>query len=803
MARRSDSLVELASMELLEETLNQPSDAREAYIASRTDCPPEVRERALELLLTDRDAVAGLQTGGAGASLYGNADVSPEIPGYRMIRKLGHGGMGAVWLAEREKGDFDHQVAIKVIRPGVLSESLIERFRRERQILAQLNHPHIARLYDGGQTEENQPYIVMEHVGGESLRHWLEHDAAPSLSERLALFRQVADAVGFAHQNLVIHRDLTPGNILVDGNTQAKLIDFGIARPPRPEREPAPVSRLTGLSLTPGFAAPERARGESSNTLLDIFSLGRILDTMVGFAKVPELASIAARAAAEDPAERYPAVGDMVEDIDRFRDGRAIDSFSTSRRYRLGKFIRREKVLVGSLTAAFLAITLGLAATSWSYWNAEQAREKAEQRFGEVRDLANFMLYDLYDRLEPVVGNTRALSLIADRSSGYLDTLAREQNADPVLALETANGFKRLSDVLGNPETANLGRREDAGAALNRAVTMLEKLYRANPDDLAITRSLAKARLSQSIFIYIAQDDSKGAIAPAQRSERLFAQVAAARTATPEDRALLLEARLQALKPLVWIEQGDRAVAGMEALVTDAAALAAIHPDNREVRKTEARIVTQLASAMSWTYDLTDEIAEYRRSLPVADRGVAMYRRLAATYPDDRNVQFGRLTAIFVRALIHLDLEDWARADADFAELEGLGDAMLARDPDNSDIARRLQTYRSQHAPILIQLGRDEEGIAMARRVLAERSAVLAREPDNPGNRREHASAQAFLGETLMLARRENEGCRAYFAALQRWRAIAQGAAIDPLVQANDIDPIQKAVRDCQARRLL
>lgn len=799
MPRSADSATELAALDLLEGSMRLPKERREAYITSRDDLLPAVRERALELLLSDRDAIAALQTGAAGAGLYGSDEVAPDIPGYRVTRSLGRGGMGSVWLAARDEGDFDHQVAIKVVRPGALSESLVERFRRERQILAQLNHPHIARLYDGGQTEEGQPYIVMEHVPGQTLRAWLAQDPPPDLPRKLALFRQIATAVGFAHQNLIVHRDLTPGNVLVDEADQAKLIDFGIARPHREGGERSQSSRITGLSLTPGYAAPERAHGDASNTLSDIYSLGRIFQTMLGDDPPPELAAIAARAAAHEPGDRYPAVSDLIDDLDRYRERRTVAAYSTSRRYRVRKFVRRQRALVAATAALVLTLALGLAGTSWSYFRAEDARARAEQRFGEVRELANFMLYDLYDTLEPVTGNTKALTLIAGRASGYLDTLARERDADPALALETANGFKRLSDVLGNPEGANLGQREAAGVALKRSVAMLEKLHREQPANVEVTRSLARALYSRSVYVFIADDDSQGAIAPAQRSAKLFAQVAASPDATPEDRAMVLEARLQAAKPLVWLDQGEQAVAAMRGLSEEVATLARDNPRNLEIRKTQARITVQLASAMSWTYDLDDQLEEYRTSLPVASRGVVMYRRLAASYPADRTIQFGRMSAIFTRALIHYDLEDWARADRDFTELEQLGDAMLARDPDDSDLARRLQTYRSQHAPILIELGRKAEGIAMARRVLAERAALLAREPGNPGYRRDHASAQAFVGETLMLAGDKRGGCRAYSDAAQSWREIAKRTKIDPLNQANDIDPIEKVVRECRS----
>lgn len=793
-------MIELQALELFEVALNEVSSAREAFIDNHPDAPREVRARALELLQSDRHALAALQTGGAGAGLYGNREVPPDIPGYRIVRQLGRGGMGAVWLGQRDGGDFEHAVAIKVIRPGILSDSLNSRFRHERQILAQLKHRHIARLYDGGETEDGQPYIVMEYVAGETLRQWLERDPAPSLEERLRVFRQAAAAVAFAHQNLVIHRDLTPGNILVDEDGSAKLIDFGIARPPRSDDETPPQTRITGLSLTPGYAAPERARGEGSSTLLDVFSLGRILALMIQDQDQPELAAIAARAAAGAPEDRYPGVGEMLDDVDRFSSGQPVAGYSDSRRYRFGKFLRRQRVLVAGGTALVLALVGGLGATSWSYVRAEAAREQAERRFGEVRALASFMLYDLYDQLQPVTGNTRSLTLIADRASSYLDALAQERSGDRALALETANGFKRLSDVLGNPEGPNLGQRDVSRAALDKAIAMLEALHRGDPKDAAVARSLARALYSRSVFTYIADDSNEGALRPAQRSVALFAKLAASPRGTVEDRAFALEARLQALKPLVWLDQGEVAVAGMQRLAVESAALVAAAPGSRDPRKTEARINTQLASAMSWTYDVATQRAAYLRSLPVAVRGIALQRQLVADFPGDRMIEMGLLTAIFTQALIHYDLEDWRAADRDFAELERLSAAMLRSDPDDSDLIRRRQTYFSQHAPILVELGRGAEGVAMARRVLAERTAQLAAQPENAGYRREHASAQGLVAETLTLAGQRAEGCRAYRAARESWRELARRSPIDPLVRNNDLAPIDAALRECEDR---
>ena len=705
--------------------------------------------------------------------------------------------MGSVWLAERADRDFDHEVAIKVIKPGVLSDSLVERFRRERQILAQLNHPNIARLYDGGQTDEHQPYIVMEYVAGTTLRQWLT--GGPSLAERLALFRQIALAVEFAHQNLVVHRDLTPNNVLVDGMGQAKLIDFGIARPHIVGDEAAAGSTFSGLSLTPGFAAPERSHSAGSNTLSDIYSLGKILELMVANDHQPELAAIAYRAAAQAPEARYPGVGEMIEDIDRFETGRAIGAFSTSRRYRVGKFLRRQKVLVGGGAALFAALVGGLAATSWSYVRAEHARAQAEHRFSQVRSLANFMLNDLYDELKPVTGNTRALTRIAQRASGYLDALASERDADPALALETANGLKRLSDVLGNPEDRNLGQREHAGKALRRSVAMLETLHREHADDVAVTRSLAGAQYSLSVFIFISEDKSEEAIPPAKRAEDLYAGLVESGVASLDDRLALVEARLQAAKPLVWIDAGPQAIAAMKPLVPQIANLAERYPENVPVLKTRAHVLSVLSSAMSWTYDSETERAAYVSSVPLSNEAIGILSGLRQRLPDDPSIQRALMGAHFVRGLIYYDLFEGAKAERDLAAAEKLAGDLLAKDPDDAELFRRLQGFRGQHGVILVGLGRQDEAVALARLALEERDKLVRREPDNAGYFRDRTSACRSLGEILMLIHRQREGCEVYRQTLAEWGVIKRRWGISALNQSNDVDPTKAAMRDCRA----
>ena len=206
------------------------------------------------------------------------AEAGRSIGAYRVIRAIGHGGMGAVYLAARDDDEFKKRVAIKLLRPGMATDDLVRRFRNERQILASIDHPNIAKLLDGGTTEEGLPYFLMEYVEGEPIDRYCDRHAL-SVGERLGLFRTVCTAVHFAHQNLVVHRDLKPGNILVTADGVVKLLDFGIAKLLKPELYSARVdaTRIEERLMTPEYASPEQTRGELITTASDIYALGVLL----------------------------------------------------------------------------------------------------------------------------------------------------------------------------------------------------------------------------------------------------------------------------------------------------------------------------------------------------------------------------------------------------------------------------------------------------------------------------------------------------------------------------------------------
>jgi serine/threonine protein kinase len=202
-------------------------------LAERTTSRSDLLARVKTLLAADERA--SLRTGGA-VEAVSDTPAPDRLGGYRIGERIGAGGMGSVFRAMRDRGDFEHLAAVKIIKPGLLSQRLVDRFRRERQILAQLRHPNIAQLFDGGETDDGSPYIVMEYVEGQPLLEWAEK-ASASKADRIDKLLQACAAVSFAHANLIVHRDITPSNVLVTEGGAVKLIDFGIARPAAPLAE--------------------------------------------------------------------------------------------------------------------------------------------------------------------------------------------------------------------------------------------------------------------------------------------------------------------------------------------------------------------------------------------------------------------------------------------------------------------------------------------------------------------------------------------------------------------------------------
>lgn len=789
----SDDRLEAAALRLFEDALDQPSETREAWLMAQTERDPKLRARALALLSFDENG-ASIETGGAFDHLDAVERPPESIGAYRIIRLLGRGGMGAVWLGERASGDFDHHVAIKVVRGLGRSPKLAERLRYERRTLASLRHPNIAQLYDGGETPGGEPYFIMEYVPGAPLAEALEKGLPKA--ERLAIFRAACEAVEYAHQKLIVHRDLSPSNILIAEEGRVKLIDFGISRTFGESGAGGPQ-----MTMTRGYAAPERMKGEPATTLSDIYSLGVILRDILAAApevRDADLSAIADKAAAATPEDRYQSATALIADLDRCAKGRAVEARGSGGLYPLMKFIRRRRFAVGASALALFGVVGALAVMSVLYARAETERREADRRFAQVRELANYMLFDLYDQLEPINGTTKALSGIADKSREYLDALSQTARTSPALRLETALGYKRLGDVSGNPLGANLGRREEAGEHLARAYGELEALHAASPEDAAVMRALAQTAFSLAVYHFIALDDNEEAIRHATRAEALYADIIASGAGTETDRMARIEALAESGKPYAWMDDGAKAVPILRAAHEEAEAFLDERPNNEAAQSLAASTGVSLAEAMMRHFDMTGG-GDYAAARAYMDRAVALYAALdAASAPGDTAARRNLIGAWFKRSLASYTMEEDEAALADLERAERGALALLADDPDDAGLKRTLATITEQKAMTLVYLGRHDDAIAAGERNVETKKTLLAEDPESPGRAREAASAVSLLAEIYRIAEKPDRACPLFVEARQRYLDVDARAPLSDYDRETGLNAVEQSLDACE-----
>ena len=792
---------ERRALSLFEAMLEVDEAEREAWLTTKTAEDAELKLRVTAIWQSEKQL--NIRTG----DYLESVDPTPvpeRIGSYRITGVIGSGGMGTVFSADRDDGSFEHSVAIKLIKPGMFSERLAKRFNRERQILARLSHPHITRLFDGGTTETGQPYIVMERIKGAPLLDWLAAEN-PNVETRLNLFIDICGAVGHAHRNLVIHRDLTPVNVLVDENGNAKLIDFGIARPEGElqtsgELEAADknelVRPLRATTMTPGYAAPERIAGDAATVLSDVYSAGKMLEALLHGLSFEELDAVIAKAAADDPSQRYLSIDQMADDIRAFLAGERVRAMPDSKRYRFGKLIARNRAVAVIGTALALAMVVGSVATGWWWREAVVARDQADMRFAEVRGIAAFMLFDLYDELVPISGNTQALSLIADEARAYLERLSAADVLSPELRLEIARAYHRLSSVSGNPEGPNLGRREDAALFLDRALADLEALRLEYPDNPEYAEALAQALYSQAVFLFIAIDDNEGSMLAADRSAELFGDLSKRFPRNFDYRRAWYGSRIQAAKPYIWIDQGDVGIDVLEELIAEMEQDQLLQTNNPVYLLAIAGAYSELGYTQSWHFP-TDS-PEYAYALTAMNKAIVIYDDLFLNGPENMrdDLRSILISALFKRALVQSDLASASFALADLERAEGYARFLISRDPNDEDAKSRLDTIYSQKGYVLLDLGRVAEAEVLARNLLAQRTERLARDPDNPGLLREAAGARQLFAQSLEEGNKPT-ACDEYAETMADWDRIGEVSELNAIDKSNSIDLIEIALQRC------
>lgn len=675
---------------LFEQALEVPTAERPQFLQSIGD--DELRAEVEALLHAHGEAF--LDEPDRFFSTEGPDSLPPGeiIDRYRIIREIGRGGMGAVFLAERADEQYQKQVAIKLIKRGTDTDSVLRHFRNERQILAGFDHPNIARLFDGGTTESGLPYFVMEYVEGLPIDEYCNAHAL-SVIERLKLFREVCAAVSYAHRHLVIHRDIKRSNILITTDGVPKLLDFGIAKILQQGGDL--LATMTGLRpMTPEYASPEQLQGQPMTTASDVYSLGVVLyelltgqlpygsttsrandfarvvnetqpkkpstavaekrDSRIGNRESAEssaqsdsrftvldsrslrgdLDNIVLMALRKEPERRYQSVEQFSEDIRRHLEARPIFARKDTAGYRAGKFVRRNKIALAAAALIFLSLLGGIIATTLQAYRTRQQKALAERRFNDVRKLAHAVLFDYHDAIKELPGSTKVREQLVRDALTYLDSLAGEAHDDPALQRELAQAYTKVGDVRGGRQTGDLG--DDAGAldSYMKSLRIFEVLAAANPTDVEALRDVAITH---------------------QKVGR-------------------------SLQRLSKVQEGLEHFQKSRALYYD---MTQEHPGREDIRFAFGNSCNNLAGALEERGDVAGALEQYRTALAITEQTVRnhpevqLYRRVLWVCHD------GVAGALFSQ-------EDIAGALAANEKALSLAEALMKEDPVNTDYRRTL-----------------------------------------------------------------------------------------------------------------
>jgi tetratricopeptide (TPR) repeat protein len=790
---------------LFHEAASLPADEAAAVVAREGAADPELGRELAAMLAHDSSASERIsQTIGAVADSLSPSPVPIEWDGrrvgpYRIVRELGRGGMGIVFEAVRADDAYRKTVALKIAPDRRDVPHLAERLQAERQILADLDHPNIGRLLDGG-TSDGIPYFVMELVDGRPITAYAA-DKALDLRARLTLFRAVCAAVQFAHDHLVIHRDLKPANIVVGPDGRPKLLDFGIAKLLEPGAEP--TATVAGASMwTPDYASPEQVRGRSITPRTDVYSLGLVLyelitdergqraDTSTPLALdrsicEDEPVAASARLAAsgrhalarrvrgdldtilltslqKDPDRRYRSASALSDDIARFLEGRPILARPASAAYRARKFLSRHRVGVAVATLVLASIVAGVVGTVY------QAR-RAERRFQQVRELANAFVFDVHDRIEQVPGTTEARKAIVETGLRYLEHLRENVAGDAGLARELASAYQRIGTVQGHPLATNLGDMQGAVRSYEQAGSLLAPLVASGDNEARLQLATVTHLLA---LVRRAQGDRKAALAGFATAHDMAAPLAPA-----DRRALELLGAVDADHSRAAFELRDFQTATTAAgrAMEVARTLREQSPDEVRYEESLAAAHNAFGSSLLATGRLADAAENYRTSVGIRES-------LVSRYPDNteyrRNlaVSYGNLGDV-LGSRVGENLGDEAGAAQAFEKALALAEYARTRDPNDRRARFDLANARIRLGAVLADADPPQPAAALVYFDEADRlvSELLAQDAS--------VAAYAFLdvvlqrrrGEMLPLAGRAPEAVRALERARESAARMLEG----------------------------
>lgn len=739
--------------ELFHAAADLPASQQSAHLTEACGPDEELRREVASLLAyANRQNNIRSAVVEAAGELGGGAEawIGRTLGAYRITGVVGRGGMGVVYSAVRDDEQYEKRVAIKLVNRGLDPDILLERFRTERQILAQLEHPYVARLLDGGVTPDGRPYLVMEYIEGVSITRHCEDKKLPA-PQRLRLFQKVCEAVDYAHRNLVVHRDLKPDNILITPEGLPKLLDFGVAKLLSPGVPDGPLTLTveTARAMTPDYASPEQIKGERITTATDVYSLGVCLYELLTavrphqlreytLAEIEEsvchrnvlppshavtgdprrarllkgdLDNIVLKAMRKEPERRYASAGQLAEDVERYLTGRPVSARPDTTAYRVNKFVRRNKLAVAAAALAVLALVVGGVVTAY------QSR-KAENRFQQVRSLAKVFLFDMHDQLQNMPGATRVRRFAVDTGLEYLRRLEQEAGGDADLLRELSLGYRKLGDVQGYPLASNLGDSAGAEKSYREAIRILERTPGTGVELIEVHRRLGELLDHRGVAAGAIESYRKGLAA---------AEVALARS--PADLSVMrAEGTLRTSLGRTLFRIGD-----VKGLAGEASRGAALFEKIAAARPDDAELGDSLATSYRLAATALESSGKWEEAFPYYLKNVEVRRRRVQQEPNNVGLKRQLMLAhSFVGDFLVHQLAtpyDPARALDSYRAMLDIADAQARQDPMDHKAKLDLALSLLRMGKALALTGDHDASLDYLNKSLVLTKALLEKEP--------------------------------------------------------------------------
>ena len=672
--------------------------------------------------------------------------IGQKINNYRIEKEIGRGGMGIVFLATRE--DFHQQAAIKLIKRGMDSDAILERFTREREILATLNNPYIARLTDGGTTKDNLPYFVMEYVEGVAVDKYCESN---NLSEKeiLGLFRKICEAVTFAHQKLVVHRDLKPSNILVTADGTPKLLDFGIAK--LLNSTDASETQTNQRVLTPAYASPEQISGKPIDTTSDVYSLGKILaellagkDQTVPMQKLnADLRNILTVSLREDAARRYASVERFSEDIRCYLAGLPVSACRDTFSYRSVKFIKRNSLAIIVSALFVLTLLIGSIATLWQAREAQRERQVAERRLENLRKMSDSFTTEIHDAIENLPGSLPARRMLMLHAVEQLDALATESDGNPLLMDELAEAYfnsTHLPDML----------LVDKDATLRKEIEIYRQLIAKNPANIHYQEQMALGYASLGDITKV-----RGSLADSLEDYKIslsmLEKVIESEPDSIEHRLNLSSVLLETVS--IYTLEGNNEMASELIRQT-----VAVNEEIRKLNENEPQLISLIEQTkLDFCAEQTSN-GNYSQAIETLQQILSRYEIQATRNTNDTSVKY-YLFVINRRLAFTLDKSgDIQSAAKHLQTAVTIIEQLLADSPKDFGYHRNSAATHNLIGELLIRRKDYVNSIEHFRRAIELSNFVLESDTDNSESKTDLARATADLGNAFVLIGKTKEG---------------------------------------------